>query len=48
MTTALIHIYTTPRALARALRKLALRYGGQTRLIDAAQAEAQRLGRRAA
>jgi hypothetical protein len=48
MTTALIHTYSNPRALVRALRKLSLRYGGQTRLVDAARAEAQRLGRRAA
>lgn len=46
--TALIHTYKSPRALARALRKLSLRYGGQTRLVDAARAEARRLGRRAA
>lgn len=46
--TALIHTYSNPRALARALRKLAMRYGGGARLIDAARAEAQRLGRRAA
>ncbi len=43
MTTALIHIYRSPRALARGLRKLSLRYGGQTRLIEAARAEAQLL-----
>ena len=45
---AIIHTYNGRRALARALRKLAMRYGGQTRLIEAARAEAQRLGRRAA
>lgn len=46
--TAFIHTYSNPRALVRALRKLSLRYGGQARLVDAARAEARRLGRRAA
>ncbi len=45
---AYIHTYKGKRAVGRSLRKLALRYGGQTRLVDVARAEAQRLGRRAA
>jgi hypothetical protein len=46
--TTYIHTYKGKLALARALRKLSMRYGGRTRLVDAARAEAQRLGRKAA